>query len=96
LPNGHPQNLERIRNASRFWSVVWQLGDFVYYLGFLAALGVPAGLSASGLLHDASFWSALVLCGMVLLACALLIPVCMFAGLALKAFSWRMAGLNGK
>jgi hypothetical protein len=96
LPNGHPEKRERIRAASRIWSSVWEVGDFVYYLGFLACLFAPTGMTVVGLRRDASFVDSLLRGGKILLVCVLAIPVCMLAGMGLKSLCWRMAGLNDK
>lgn len=94
MPNGHPEQRERIRAASRFWSAVWEVGDFVYYLGFLACLFAPTSLTVAGLGGDHSFMASLLRAGKILLVCVLAVPICMLAGVGLKALSWAMAGLD--
>src|SRR5262245_26973256 len=41
MPNGHPDHLENIRRTSRFWAVIWQIGDAAYYLGLLGSIILP-------------------------------------------------------
>lgn len=98
MPNGHAEQRERIRDASRFWSAVWAVGDFVYYLGFLACLFAPTGVTVVGLRRDRdpSFVASMLIAGKILLVCVLAIPVCMLAGAGLKALSWTMAGLDDR
>jgi hypothetical protein len=41
MPNGHPDHLEKVRRRSRFWAVIWQIGDASYYLGLLGSIILP-------------------------------------------------------
>jgi hypothetical protein len=42
VPNGIDQELPHIRAKSRFWGVVWQIGDAAYYFPIFAMLfGAP-------------------------------------------------------
>ncbi len=41
MPNGHAEELKQIRSRSRFWAVIWQIGDAAYYLGILGSVIIP-------------------------------------------------------
>src|ERR1700759_5209414 len=45
MPNGQDSELPKIREKSRFWGAVWQIGDAAYYIGLLTSLSAPIVLA---------------------------------------------------
>ena len=59
MPNGHEEQLKRIREKGLLWSVIWQVGDAAYYLGLLASVIAPPVVVYVGIRHFES-WGILL------------------------------------
>jgi MFS family permease len=87
MPNGHPQDRDRVRRKSRFWSAVWQVGDASYYLGLLGSVVGPV-VAAGVILFKSPSWNGLFrglgLATILFLACfpAGLLVSALFKGVA--------------
>jgi len=73
MPNGHAEEREQVYRMSRFWGVIWDIGDASYYLCLVAMSGiVPISLigisvyyfeSWQGLLRDIGIGVFFILVG---------------------------------
>ena len=94
MPNGHEEHRNRIRQKSRFWSVIWQVGDAAYYLGLLASVISPLVVLGVSI-HDFESLGTLLrrtgLAAVLFLSC---FPIGLIVCCALKWLSERCAGLE--
>jgi hypothetical protein len=51
VPNGHAEEMERVRRRSRLWGVVWQVGDAAYWFGLMGSVVLPVAFLVIGLRH---------------------------------------------
>jgi len=94
VPNGYEEERDRVWRASRFWGMVWQVGDAAYYLGLLGSAVLPLVFLAIGI-YRFETW------GLLLRRAALSVglflrcfPVGMIACAVLKGVSEQGAGVK--
>ena len=94
MPNGHPEELEKIRLKSPLWAIVWQIGDAAYYLGLLGSVIIPPVVIAYSI-HGFESWAGL-LRGLGLAAACFLgcFPVGLVTSAILKGVSEQCAGVE--
>lgn len=94
MPNGYPEHKARIWAKSRFWGVVWQVGDACYYLGLVVgSIFLPILLLAQSV-RSFDGWPGL-LRSWGLATCFLLtgLPVGILTRAILQAIAERCAGI---
>jgi hypothetical protein len=47
MPNGHEEDRNRVYRKSRFWGVIWDIGDAAYYVGLISSVLAPTMLILS-------------------------------------------------
>jgi hypothetical protein len=94
VPNGHEEQLDRIRRKGAFWSFIWQVGDAAYYLGLLGSVILPLVVLLRRIVWFES-WATLLreagLASILFLGC---FPAGLFVCWLLKWGSERFSGVD--
>ena len=89
-----PGEIERVRQASRFWAAIWWAGDAIYYMGFAVLFFGPVS-TVGPIYRDAITWREFLMrLGTVILVSMSFVPIGIATGLVLKALSRRKTGVS--
>jgi hypothetical protein len=94
MPNGHAEERHAVWKRSRFWGVIWDFGDAVYYLGLLMSVILPLIQLGHGILHFESWVGLLRSLGFAILFFVLCFPIGLGVCGVLKAWAENRTGVT--
>jgi len=89
MPNGIPEQRDRVYRANRFWGMIWDLGDAAYYLGLFLSLLAPMAILYKNIRRFESWQGLLWGLGWAVLFLLVCAPAGFGFSLVLKAWARR-------
>ena len=95
MPNGYQREWDEVWKRSRFWGVVWQTGDMLYYFGLMGSLLAPLAFLNFSPGKFESWGRALSSLGIAICLLIGCFPIGLVASLSLKWIARRGTGVEG-
>jgi hypothetical protein len=94
MPNGYQHERDAVWGRSRLWGLVWQTGDWLYYLVLLSSVLVPLATAHLCVTQFESWGKVLRSLGIAVGVVLVGFPVGMGASVGLKWLARRQTGVD--
>jgi hypothetical protein len=94
MPNGHANERAEVYRVSRFWGVIYDIGDTAFYVGLIGALTAPVSYLGVSNFGSQPRQGQLQILGWAILQMPIIVFLGVLFGTAVKGLARRVTGVG--